>query len=60
MIVNYNRNNFIVQTTVITIVNYDCKTFIVDATGLYFESNFDFDFEELIHYLLIVCLNFLS
>ncbi len=34
MIVNYNRNHsFIVLATVITIVNYDRKTFIVQATG---------------------------
>jgi hypothetical protein len=33
MIVNYDRNhNFIVLATVITIVNYDRKTFIVLAT----------------------------
>jgi hypothetical protein len=32
-IVNYDRNSsFIVLATVITIVNYDCKTFIVQAT----------------------------
>ncbi len=42
-IVNYNpmivililasyKRSFIVQTTVITIINYDCKTFIVQAT----------------------------
>jgi hypothetical protein len=35
MIINYNRNNsFIVLATVITIVNYDRKTFIVQATGV--------------------------
>jgi hypothetical protein len=35
MIVNYDRNSsFIVQAIVITIVNYDCKTFIVQAIGL--------------------------
>jgi hypothetical protein len=35
MIVNYDRNcNFIVLATVITIVNYDCKTFIVQATNV--------------------------
>jgi hypothetical protein len=34
-IVNYNLNCcFIVLATVITIVNYDHKTFIVQATGL--------------------------
>jgi hypothetical protein len=34
MIVNYNHNrNFIVLTTVITIINYDGKTFIVQATA---------------------------
>jgi hypothetical protein len=33
-IVNYDRNcSFIVLATVITIVNYDRKTFIVQATG---------------------------
>ncbi len=33
MIINYNRNHsFIVLATVITIVNYDRKTFIVQAT----------------------------
>ncbi len=33
MIVNYERNHsFIVLATVITIVNYDCKTFIVQGT----------------------------
>jgi hypothetical protein len=32
--VTYDRNcNFIVLATVITIVNYDRKTFIVQATG---------------------------
>ncbi len=32
-IINYNRNSsFIVLATVITIVNYDRKTFIVQAT----------------------------
>jgi hypothetical protein len=35
IIVNYNHNHsLIVQATVITIVNYDRKTFIVQATGL--------------------------
>jgi hypothetical protein len=35
MIVNYDHNHsFIVLTTVIMIVNYNCKTFIVQATGL--------------------------
>ncbi len=29
---NYNHS-FIVMATVITIVNYDCKTFIVQATA---------------------------
>jgi len=34
MIVNYDRNHsFIVLATVIMIVNYDRKTFIVQATG---------------------------
>ncbi len=34
MNVNYNRNHSsIVLATVITIVNYDRKTFIVQATG---------------------------
>ncbi len=34
MIVNYNCNcSFIVLATVITIINYDHKTFIVQATG---------------------------
>jgi hypothetical protein len=34
MIVNYNRNcSFIVLATVITIVSYNRKTFIVQATG---------------------------
>ncbi len=34
MIVNYNHNHsFIVLATVITIVNYDRKTFIVQATS---------------------------
>ncbi len=33
-VVNYNRNfSFIVLATVITVVNYDRKTFIVQATG---------------------------
>ncbi len=33
MIVNYDRNHcFLVIATVITIVNYNCKTFIVQAT----------------------------
>jgi hypothetical protein len=33
-IINYDRNSsFIVLATVITIVNYDRKTFIVQATG---------------------------
>jgi hypothetical protein len=32
--VNYDRNSsFIVLVTVITIVNYDLKTFIVQTTG---------------------------
>jgi hypothetical protein len=32
--ITYDRNNsFIVLATVITIVNYDCKTFILQATG---------------------------
>ena len=32
---NYDCNSsFIVLATVITIVNYDCKTFIVQATGV--------------------------
>jgi len=36
MIVNYDHNcSFIVLGTVITIVNYDHKTFIVQATGLF-------------------------
>jgi hypothetical protein len=35
-IVNYDRNcSFIVQATVITIVNYDRHLFIVQATGAY-------------------------
>jgi hypothetical protein len=35
MILNYNRNcSFIVLATVIMIVNYDCNTFIVQATGI--------------------------
>jgi hypothetical protein len=34
MIVNYDRNTFIVQATVIMIANYNCYTFIVQATGL--------------------------
>jgi hypothetical protein len=34
MIVNYNHNHsFIVLATVIMIVNYSSKTFIVQATG---------------------------
>ncbi len=34
MIVNYNRNHSsIVLATVITIVNYDCKTLIVRPQG---------------------------
>jgi hypothetical protein len=34
VIVNYNCNcSFIVLATVIMIVNYNCKTFIVQATG---------------------------
>jgi len=33
-IINYDRNcSFIVLATVITIVNYDCHLFIVQATG---------------------------
>jgi hypothetical protein len=37
MIINYDRNHsFIVQATVITILNYNRKTFIVQATGLIF------------------------
>ena len=33
-VINYNCNSsFIVLVTVITIVNYDCKTFKVQATG---------------------------
>jgi hypothetical protein len=35
MIINYNRNHsFKVLATVITIVNYDLKTLIVQVTGL--------------------------
>ncbi len=35
VIINYNRNHsFIVLATVIMIVNYDRKTFIVQASGL--------------------------
>ncbi len=35
MIINYNHNHsFIVLATVRTIVNYSCKTFIVQATGV--------------------------
>ena len=35
MIVNYDRNHsFKVLATVITIVNYNRKTFIVQATGI--------------------------
>jgi hypothetical protein len=35
MIVNYDCNNrFIVLATINTIVNYDRKTFIVQATGV--------------------------
>ncbi len=35
-IINYDRNcSFIVLATVITIVNYDCHLFIVQATGVY-------------------------
>ncbi len=34
MIVNYDCNRrFIVLATINTIVNYDCKTFIAQATG---------------------------
>ncbi len=34
MIINYDRYcSFIVLTTVIKIINYDCKTFIAHATG---------------------------
>jgi hypothetical protein len=34
MIVNYDRNrSFIILAKVITIINYDCKTFIVQASG---------------------------
>jgi len=34
MIINYDRDHsYIVLATVITIVNYDCKNFIVQATG---------------------------
>jgi hypothetical protein len=40
MIVNYDRNHgFIVLATVITIVNYDCKAFIVQATALSFSCS---------------------
>jgi hypothetical protein len=35
---NYDRI-FIVQATVVTIINYDCKTLIVQATGLLFSGN---------------------
>jgi hypothetical protein len=35
MIINYDHNcSFIVLATVITIINYDCKTFIVQATAI--------------------------
>jgi len=34
-VINYDHNSsFIVLATVITSVNYDCKAFIVQATGL--------------------------
>jgi hypothetical protein len=40
MIINYNRNHsFIVLATVITIVNYDHKTFIAQATELSFQRH---------------------
>jgi len=39
MIVNYNCNHsFIVLDTVIKIINYSCKTFIVQATGIYHQG----------------------
>jgi hypothetical protein len=39
MIINYDCNHsFIVLATVITIINYDRKTFIVQAQGFQFQS----------------------
>ena len=36
IIVNYDRNHtFIVLATINMMVNYDCKTFIVQATALF-------------------------
>jgi hypothetical protein len=40
MIINYNRNHsFIVLATVITIVNYNRKTFIVQAPGVHHKKS---------------------
>jgi hypothetical protein len=39
MIINYDHNHsFIVLATVIMIVNYNCKFFIVQATGVVFKT----------------------
>jgi len=46
-VINYDRNpSFIVLVTVITIVNYDCKTFIVQATGYMQPSSVLFTFDS--------------
>jgi hypothetical protein len=40
MIIYYDRNNsFIILATVITIVNYDRKTFIVQAPGVHHKKS---------------------
>ncbi len=40
MIVNFDcKHSFIVMATVITIVNYDCKNFIVQATAFNFSCS---------------------
>ncbi len=33
-------SSFIIQANVITIINYDCQTFIVQATDLFPDSKF--------------------
>jgi hypothetical protein len=47
MIINYNHNcSFIVLATVIMIVNYDHKTFIVQATDLRRDAQNSFNLNQ--------------
>ncbi len=46
-IINYYLNHsYIVLATVITVVNYDCKTFMVQATVLRRKKHFLFNLDE--------------